>query len=49
MPLPKPTKSQKESDFVSHCMSSKIMKREYPDREQRLAICFNQFRRRKKK
>jgi len=49
MPLPKPTKGQKESNFISSCMSNKIMKREYPDNEQRLAVCFSQFRRRKKK
>ena len=49
MPLPSKKTEEKESDFVSRCMSSEVMKREYPDNEQRLAICFSQFRRGKKK
>jgi len=49
MPLPKPKKGQKESEFISSCMGSEIMKSEYPDQKQRAAVCYSQFRRSKKK
>lgn len=44
MPLPKPTKGEKKSDFVSRCMSNTKMKSEYPDTDQRLAVCNQQFK-----
>jgi len=49
MPLPRPTKREKENDFISRCMSNEVMKREFPNRDQRLAVCFDIFRKRKKK
>lgn len=42
MPLPKPRKGEEEDDFISRCMSE--TKEEYPDREQRLAVCYRQWR-----
>jgi len=44
MPLPKPRSDEKESKFVSRCMSSDVMKKEFPDKEQRAAVCYRQFR-----
>ena len=38
MPLPKPNK-EKKSEYMSRCMSSKKMNEEYPDEEQRYAVC----------
>lgn len=49
MPLPTPRKNQEEDDFVASCMSSETMKKEYTNQKQRLAICFSQYERKKKK
>jgi len=46
--LPKPRKRENESDFISRCMSNAEAKREFPEREQRLGVCFSQWRRRNK-
>ena len=44
MPLPKPKKGESENDFVSKCMSNETVKEDFPDQDQRLAVCFRQFR-----
>lgn len=44
MPLPKPKPREKEDDFVSRCMADSTMNDEYPDEEQRAAVCYSQFR-----
>jgi hypothetical protein len=43
MPLPTPNKNEKEDSFVSRCMSNDTMKKEFPDNDQRLAVCEKQF------
>jgi hypothetical protein len=47
MPLPSPSKKEKKSDFISRCMSDEAMKKEYPNRDQRLAVCFTTWKRSK--
>lgn len=42
MPIPKPTGEENEDQFVSRCMSE--LNSEYPDSEQRAAICYDAFR-----
>lgn len=42
MPLPKRNKGEKESEFISRCMSSLTEKGEGKDRAQRFAICKEQ-------
>lgn len=44
MPIPKPNAGEKQSDFISRCMGNATMKDEYPDNDQRLAVCFSSFR-----
>lgn len=39
MPLPKPKKNEKRSTFMNRCMSNSTMNSEYPDKEQRYAVC----------
>lgn len=39
MPLPEPKNGESRSDFISRCMIDKITRREFPDGEQRFAIC----------
>tara|TARA_R110002051_G_C8372066_1_gene443701 strand:- start:35 stop:274 length:240 start_codon:yes stop_codon:yes gene_type:complete len=43
MPLPKPKKNQKRDDFVNNCMDNSTMLHEFPDNEQRAAVCHSQF------
>jgi hypothetical protein len=45
MPLPKPTKNQKQSEFVSKCMGDAMMNKDFPDQKQRAAVCYSQFKR----
>ena len=44
MPLPSPKSDESQSAFISRCMSTNIMQREYEDRNQRVAICYSQWR-----
>lgn len=44
MPLAKPHKHEGKSDFIHRCMGDKIMKGEFPDKDQRLAVCYDQWR-----
>lgn len=41
MPMPKPKKDESKQDFIDRCMSSETMKSEYPDNDQRLAVCYD--------
>lgn len=43
MPIPKPKAGESQDDFVSRCMENDTMKEEYPDKDQRLAICHSQW------
>lgn len=43
MPLPQPRKDEKRSEFMSRCMGSEVMNREFPDQEQRYKICLTQW------
>jgi signal peptide peptidase SppA len=49
MPLPKPKKDEGHDDFINRCMGSDVMKKEYPDTDQRYAICQRQWADRHKK
>ena len=44
MPIPKPKKSEKKDSFIARCMSDSVMKKEYPDNKQRLAVCHTTYR-----
>lgn len=43
MPLPTPNDREKKSDFVSRCMSSETIKKDFKDNDQKLAVCYRQF------
>ena len=47
MPLPKPGDKEEKDEFISRCVSA--LKEEYPDNDQRLAVCFNQWKEKDKK
>ena len=44
MPLPTPKPNEKQSDFMPRCVNSEIMKKEYKNKSQRVAICYNQYK-----
>ena len=48
MPLPTKRKDEPRDKFVSRCMSDDMMSKEFKDNKQRLAVCYNQFKARKK-
>jgi|TARA_R100001530_G_scaffold10633_1_gene10444 hypothetical protein len=47
MPLVRPKKGEKRSEFVSRFMSSKGAKQEFRSKDQRLAIAFSKWRNKK--
>ena len=48
MPIPKPRDNEEENDFIARCMGDDTMGEDYPDNDQRLAICGTQWREREK-
>jgi hypothetical protein len=44
MPIPKRKQNEDKQKFVSRCMSNETMKTDYPDTNQRVAICLGQTR-----
>ena len=48
MPIPKPNQNEDNQKFVSRCMSNETMKKDYPNTNQRIAICLGQTRKRSK-
>lgn len=49
MPIPSPSKKETREKFVARCMSSDVMKKEFPENKQRLAVCFNRWKTKNKK
>jgi hypothetical protein len=49
MPLPKPTATETQEEFISRCMSNDKMMIEYKRQDQRLAVCYVTWRDRNKK
>lgn len=47
MPLPKPREKETQDEFIGRCMSD--LKEEFPDQDQRLAVCFRQWKEKDKK
>jgi len=46
MPLPEPSGDESQSEFMGRCMSA--LASEFPDKQQRLAVCLKQSRGTKK-
>lgn len=42
MPIPQPNKDESKKDFISRCMKNDTMNKEYPNPNQRYAICNQQ-------
>lgn len=41
MPIPKPKPGESDSAFMSRCIFDETMLNEYPNRNQRLAVCYD--------
>lgn len=44
MPIPDPKRGENKQNFVARCMGNETMKKDYPDTQQRIAICLSQTR-----
>ena len=44
MPIPTPNDGESQDDFLDRCMSNDTMVDDYPDNEQRAAVCYSQWR-----
>jgi hypothetical protein len=42
MPIPQPNKNESKQDFISRCMRNDTMNKEYPNNDQRYAVCNQQ-------
>lgn len=42
MPIPKKETGESTNEFINRCMSDEKLIKEYPDNEQRYAICIGQ-------
>lgn len=42
MPIPQPSNNESKKDFISRCMRSSVMNKEYPEANQRYVICNQQ-------
>ena len=47
MPIPKPSKGEREKEFISRCMGNPIMTKDYPDAKQRAGVCYSSWREKK--
>ena len=47
MPIPSPKGPEEKNKFISRCMGDKVMKKEFPDNEQRVAVCLSKYKKAK--
>lgn len=43
MPLPTPNTDESKSAFIARCMSDAKTQEEFPDSQQRIAVCIAQY------
>ena len=48
MPIPSKESGEEKDKFVSRCMGDDVMKSEFPQEKQRVAVCMSQYKKRKK-
>jgi len=44
MPLPKPKQGEKQTDFMARCVNSEVIQKEFKNKSQRVAVCYNQYK-----
>lgn len=45
MPLPKPKQNEKQNEFMQRCVVDPITRKEYTDKKQRIAVCYDIYKR----
>ena len=45
--MPDPRKNEKRSEYISRFMGSKSMKKKYPKKDQRLAVAYSKWRKKR--
>ena len=48
MPWPEPQENESENDFIGRCMSNQYIQQDIPTQDQRLAVCYQQWKNRNK-
>jgi hypothetical protein len=43
MPIPTPRQDEERSEFLTRCMDDTVVQTEFPEIEQRLAVCITQW------
>jgi hypothetical protein len=43
MPLPTPNSDESKNEFIARCISDAKTQSEYPDAQQRIAVCIVQY------
>ena len=43
MPIPAPRQFETDAEFIDRCMGDSVMVSEYPENEQRMAVCQSQL------
>lgn len=46
--MPKPHEGEREDDYISRCMGSDEMNADYPEQDQRAAVCYSYWREHRK-
>jgi len=44
MPLPTPKSKEDQKEFINRCVTDDTMLKEYPRKDQRLAVCYTQWK-----
>ena len=44
MPIPKPEKTEKMTEYLNRCMGDEVMVKEYKNERQRMAVCAKTWR-----
>lgn len=47
MPIPLPEQNENRQKFINRCMSNETMKKDYPNAQQRIAVCLGQTKKSK--
>jgi hypothetical protein len=47
MPLPQPKPGETQNEFMQRCVTDQVMQSEFPMEQQRLAVCYTQWKEKK--
>ena len=43
MPLRTPKQGEKQTDFMARCVNSAVIKKEFKNKQQQIAVCYKQY------